>query len=241
MTKTARPKGNPVTKFRLGNLNHLGFSHTQPGGNASRKYPNGIARARTQAKIIAKRHLNVMAHNEFQSEQRVAYMAAMDGWGIHALGDNAMTWKKSKWHLVDKGSIHIRYFGAWKAMPWVVLEARKTGDRVAFLAIHTPRRGRSTVKARRNGWKRMARWATAMAARDDVKAALVAGDFNAKAVPLVAFMRERGGQPTGRPEGRGIDWAFYWGELEVLKFVTVDNDRLGKTTDHPIIITKARA
>lgn len=246
----------PKTTFVISSFNVLGSSHTVPGGERPGMAP-GTTRIREAARLLDAHDVDVVGFQEFQGDQMREFMrVAGDEYAVYpgfALGRkevvNSIAWRKETWDLVAPGSIAIPYFdGTRRQMPVVRLRHKGTGQEAYFANFHNPA---STRK--HPGQQRWRDEATAKEIalvnrliRESGLPVFVVGDMNereeyytrlTRGAPMVAANAGPGGKA---PRKMGIDWIFGSRGVSFSDFVRDRGARVRRTSDHPMIVSRAR-
>lgn len=245
-----------TTEFVISSFNVLGSSHTKPGGNSRIKTP-GPERMPGVVRLLAKHKVEVVGFQEFQGDQEKAFKKLAGGkYALYpdgALGKgadvNSIAWDKTKWEMVKPGSIKIPYFeGHEIKMPVVRLRNKATGQEAYFANFHNP-----ASTANHHDQERFRDEATRRQIdlvnklkRETGLPVFITGDMNEReeyfekmtaGAPMVA---SNGGSRTKAPSQLGIDWIF---GSKGVKFSGHTKDKSPveqKTSDHPMIVSKAR-
>lgn len=236
-----KPTKSKRHSFRLATINALGANHTDnKGGNKFGRWLKSSARSVILFTIITANRLNVIGFQEFQKPQKRRFKLAFKKvYGLHAIKDNSVAWKKRKWTLVERGGLAIPYFhGKMKKMPYVILEHKKSKKRIAVLSKHNPANVRGVAgEYRRKGWLIEGDWANEMLNTKIVSAVFVVGDSNAKAQYYLPVVKDHGGKEAGIDKAWGIDWIIGFGSFEFSKFRSFRTKRIKKAMDHPLVKT----
>lgn len=128
--------------FNMSSFNVLGNSHTTAHGNKPGK-ASGVQRMHTTVHKILANKVDVVGFQELQHVQANEFLKGTHGkYGLFPkTGDteNAIAWNKEKFKLVKHKTINIPYFNGHKRkMPIVILEDKKTGQRMIFTNFHNP-------------------------------------------------------------------------------------------------------
>jgi endonuclease/exonuclease/phosphatase family metal-dependent hydrolase len=246
------------TSFRVASFNVLGHSHTTGGGNKP-GYAAGPTRMRMAVQILRSYGADLVGFQEFEPVQNASFNRLTSGqFGTYPgmrLGTpgvrRTIAWRTDAWELVQADTVPVPYFrGNRVPMPYVLLEHKKTKQRVWAINVHNP-----TSNAKRGN---NARW---RAVSKQIQTNLVnrlhtqteypvilMGDFNERAEafctvtsrsPMVA---SNGGSAGGgcRPPGDlGIDWIFGTTDLEFTSHVRTRAGLVSRASDHPIVVADA--
>jgi hypothetical protein len=163
--------------------------------------------------------------------------------------DNTLAWRKDTWELVKADSIGIPYFhGKVREMPVVRLRNKKTGQEAYFANFHNPastKRVGDQERFRDEAMKRQIALVNKLT-RETGLPVFVVGDMNereeyyngmTKGAPMVSADRPKGGPAPKKP---GIDWIFGSKGVTFTDYVRDRGALVQKTTDHPMIVSKAR-
>jgi Endonuclease/Exonuclease/phosphatase family len=254
-----RPSDEPLTTLDLtiASFNVLGASHTRAGGDRP-GYAPGAVRARGAATLLDRYGADVIGFQELQVTQlkvlqRVTDLQLYPALSLGRLGaENSIGWRRSAWRAVERHTVTIPYFdGGPRAMPVVRLRSVRTGLEAWFANFHNP-----AETARFHHQQRFRTQATLIEARlatQLVRTGLpvfVTGDMNERApffcrlTSRAPMLAARGGTNTGgrcRPgRPRQIDWIFGSQGVQFTGYKEVDGGLVDKTSDHPLILARAR-
>jgi hypothetical protein len=162
---------------------------------------------------------------------------------------NSIAWRKDTWELVKPGSIPIPYFhGKIHHMPVVLLRNKHTGQEAYFANFHNPastKRVGDQERFRDEAMKRQIAMVNKLT-RETGLPVFVTGDMNereeyyhgmTKGAPMVSADAPKGGPAPKKP---GIDWIFGTKGVTFTDYVRDRGALVQKTTDHPMIVSKAR-
>lgn len=253
LARTYGPVGHgPTTSFRLATVNVLGDSHTRAGGN-KRGYDTGATRMRELVGILESQDLDVIALQELEQPQKVAFRRSAPGWSLFtgsARGRDSIAFRDDVWEQVRGGTGTIPYFhGNPVPMPWVTLRHRATGREVSVLSIHNPtsnpRRG-NNAGARAEATRREVAMVRTLA--EGGNPVLLLGDFNERSEAfcavtalgdIVAANGGSNGAGCAPPAHAGIDWIFGTADIDFSDYARHEQARLRRVTDHPVIVARA--
>jgi endonuclease/exonuclease/phosphatase family metal-dependent hydrolase len=246
------------TAFRVASFNVLGHSHTSGGGNKP-GYAAGPTRMRMAVQILRNYRADLIGFQEFEPIQNASFMRLTGGsYGTYPgmkLGRpgvrRTIAWRTDTWELVQASTVSTPYFrGNRVPTPYVLLENKKTSQRVWVINVHNP-----TSNAKRGN---NARW---RAVSKQIQTNLVnrlhdqtdypvilMGDFNERAEAFCAVtsrapMRASNGGSTGGgcrvPGDLGIDWIFGTTDLEFTSHLRTRSGLVARASDHPIVVADA--
>ena len=130
----------------MATFNLLGSSHTNRGGHSRAAWPPGPQRLNGALQILAQHQITVVGFQEFQPNQRAAFLQRAQGWQMYPgltmgrrAGENSVAWRADTWEMVKPGLIPIPYFnGRIRPMPYVLLRHKQTGVQAYFSTFHNP-------------------------------------------------------------------------------------------------------
>jgi endonuclease/exonuclease/phosphatase family metal-dependent hydrolase len=246
------------TAFRVASFNVLGHSHTTTGGNKP-GYAAGPARMRMAVQILRSYGADLIGFQEFEPVQNASFMRLTAGrYGTYPgmkLGApgvrRTIAWRSDTWKLVQADTVPVPYFrGNRVPMPYVLLEHKKTGQRVWAMNVHNPT---SNPKRGNNArWRAVSKQiqtnlVNRLHSQTEYPVILM-GDFNERAEAFCAVtsrapMRaSNGGSSEGRcrpPGDLGIDWIFGTTDLEFTSHVRTRAGLVARASDHPIVVADA--
>ncbi len=242
------------TDLVISSFNVLGSSHTTPGGEKP-GMDSGVTRIRRAAKLLNEHKVDVVGFQELQSDQlREFKKVAGDKFGVYPgeklpgqANANSIAWRKDKWDLVKADSIAIPYFGGHKVdMPVVLLRNKETGQEAYFTNFHNPASTRKHPDQEK--WRDKAtdlEIDLVNRLRKSGKPVFLTGDMNereeyfnrmSKGTDMNAANEGR----DGRPRQMGIDWIFGSSDVSFSGYVKDQGKLVRDTSDHPMIVSKAR-
>ncbi|MFN3431080.1 MAG: endonuclease/exonuclease/phosphatase family protein [Candidatus Sericytochromatia bacterium] len=250
------PKG--TTEFVISSFNVLGSSHTVPGRSERPGMATGVQRIRQAAQLLDQHKVDVVGFQEFQGDQFKEFQkVAGDKYGVYPgfqLGRkevvNSIAWRKDTWEMVKPGHIEIPYFdGHERKMPVVLLRNKKTGQEAYFSNFHNPASTKKQGDHEKWRDKAMALQIDLVnrLERETGKPVFVTGDMNEREEYYHGMTSKTdmvsASAPNGKtPKKMNIDWIFGL-ESKGVSFSDYRVDRgalVKKTTDHPMIVAKAR-
>lgn len=254
----AEPSANrhAPTDLVISSFNVLGSSHTRPGGNKPGMDP-GPERMRRAIELLERHKVDIVGFQELQKDQlKVFQEKAGDKFGVYpgfklGKGDNvnSLAWRKDKWDLVKADSIAIPYFDGHKVdMPVVRLRNKETGQEAYFTNFHNPASTR--FHPGNEGWRDKATELQIdlvnRLRKESGLPVFVTGDMNERAEYYDKITRGTGmvsadeGPGGRRPKNMGIDWIFGSPDVTFSDFVRDRGDLVRRTSDHPMIVSRAR-
>ena len=202
--------------FRAATFNALGDSHTDAGGDRA-GWASGEERMRAFGGFLMRQNVDVLALQEFQPEQQSVFEELTgEAWTVHAIRDNAVAWRSSRFTLEAEDSITIPYFhGEKRQMPVVTLRSTDTGAQIVVISVHNP----ADVRGPARKWRDQAVAIERAYVRDQGdRPVLLMGDFNDKDRAFCAVAADQlmsspaGGSHAGgtcHPQkNTAIDWIF---------------------------------
>jgi endonuclease/exonuclease/phosphatase family metal-dependent hydrolase len=246
------------TAFRVASFNVLGHSHTTGGGNKP-GYAAGPTRMRMAVQILRNYGADLIGFQEFEPIQNASFMRLTAGrYGTYPgmkIGKpgvrRTIAWRSDTWELVQADTVPVPYFrGNRVPMPYVLLEHKKTGQRVWAMNVHNPT---SNAKRGNNArWRAVSKQIQTNLVnrlhKETEYPVILMGDFNERAeafctVTSRAPMRASNGGSTGgacRPPGDlGIDWIFGTTDIEFTSHVRTRAGLVARASDHPIVVADA--
>ncbi|GAB7004188.1 hypothetical protein JCM18899A_16600 [Nocardioides sp. AN3] len=241
------------TTFTISSFNVLGSSHTSKKGAAA-----GPARAARAGALVRRKGVSVVGLQEFQSNQRGAFLAAAGGFAVYPgssegslNGENSIAWDPSDWELVASHTVAIPYFfGKPRQMPYVLLRNLHTRRTAWFSNFHNP----ADVFGCKCGGHRAAATDREVALAKELTAdgtpMFTTGDMNDRAGYACRYATSglhsadgvrRVASGCELPGNEWIDWI--WGSSQVT-FADYARDYATRTgpriSDHPIITATAQ-
>ena len=239
--------------FTVATFNTLGSSHTERGGKAA-GMASGPTRTRGVVRLLGQYGVDVVGFQEFQRPQARAFDALAGAtYGVwHPRGDteNAIAYRRDRWQLVAAQSLPIPYFdGHIRRMPVVRLRDRVSQADVTFVNVHNPA---DTRRYRHQG-----RWRRAAVAREAAltrnlsssgSPVIMTGDLNDRRIAFCRLASSGGlasstggsGSPCAPARRSGIDWILGSQSLQFSDHTVVRNQLVRRTTDHPVVMARAR-
>ncbi len=242
----------PVATFTMASFNLLGSSHSKQGGSAQRFAP-GPQRLSGALQILAQHQITVVGFQEFQPDQRNAFLRRAHGWEMYPglsmgrrAGENSVAWRSDTWEMVKPGLIPIPYFhGRIRPMPYVLLRHKQTGVLAYFSTFHNPANiGGNMQRYRAEGTNREIRLFNQLETTGTPQ--FVTGDMNERDVyfcritgstPLTAAA---GGSNSGGcrpPKPTQIDWIFGSPGVTWSNYQIDRSPLVRRTTDHPVVLS----
>ena len=245
------------TEFVISSFNVLGSSHTKGEAGDRLGYASGVERIRTAAKLLDHHDVDVVGFQEFQPDQVAEFKKVTgDTFGIYPgakLGKseihNSIAWRTDTWELVKGDTIDIPYFGGRpKKMPVVRLRHKETGQEAYFANFHNP----ATTKkvGDHEKWRDIATEKEIdlvnKLRKETGLPVFITGDMNEREEYYEKMtegtdMVSADTGPKGKaPKSMAIDWIF--GTESMVTFDDYVRDRsaaVKKTSDHPIVVSKA--
>lgn len=254
---TTTPTPGLATSFKMSSLNALGADHTAPGGN-KRGWASGEQRMTWLSQIIRNKDIDVLGLQEFEKPQYDTFMAELGTeyatfpgmlWGKTAMR-NSVAWRLDTWQLVSTSWIKVPYFhGTILRAPIVLLRNINTGQQAYFSSFHNPADTRGPAQKWRNQATELE---ISMVNRLRAQSGLpvyVTGDMNERdeyfcrmtagtdMVSASGGYNDSSGCGPTRPTY--IDWIFGSPETSFTNFKALRTKKIQRSTDHPMIITKA--
>lgn len=248
-------KGSP-TDLVISSFNITGSSHTGPGSS----HPNlesGVKRVRYAAEMIQKNKVDVVGFQELQPDQLKEFQkVTKNEFGVYPgfeLGRresvNSIVWRKEDWSLVKADSIQIPYFnGQKRPMPVVLLRNKKTGQKAYFTNFHNPadtKRFKNQERFRDAATKLQVDLVNRLIKKTGL-AVFLTGDMNenqeyhSKMTRGTELESAHKGINGARENNTGIDWIFGSKNVEFTDYDKNRSKLVRKTTNHPMVISKAR-
>jgi endonuclease/exonuclease/phosphatase family metal-dependent hydrolase len=249
------PKG--TTEFVISSFNVLGSSHTKPGGNKP-GMASGVQRIRWAAELINKHKVDIVGLQEYQGDQHKEFLrVAGDKYAVYPgtkLGRpevvNSIAYRKDKWDMVKPGYIEIPYFhGQKRKMPLILLRNKETGQEAYFANFHNPASTKRVGDQEKWRDKAMALQIEMVKRieRETGKPIFITGDMNEREEYYHGMTKNTdmvsASAPNGKtPKKMNIDWIFGSKSKGVSfsDYAVVRDAHVKKTTDHPMIVAKAR-
>ncbi len=248
-------KGGP-TDLVLSSFNVTGSSHTRPGAEHP-EFKSGPERMKHVAELVEKHKVDVVGFQELQGDQLKAFNKLTDNkFGVYPgfkLGKresvNSIAWNKKEWDLVKPDTIKVPYFNGQKRdMPVVLLRNKETGQKAYFANFHIPadtKRFKNQERFRDAATKLQVQMVNRLREKSGLPV-FVTGDMNegreyeGKMV-RGAKMESAHRGPNGPASNRsGIDWIMGTRDVKFTDYVRDRSEAVRKTTNHPMIVTKAR-
>jgi hypothetical protein len=246
------------TAFRVASFNVLGHSHTTSGGNKP-GFASGPTRMRMAVQILRNYGADLIGFQEFEPIQNTSFMRLTGGsFGTYPgmrLGTpgvrRTIAWRTAVWDMVQADTVPVPYFrGNRVLMPYVLLEHKKTGQRVWAINVHNPT---SSAKRGNNArWRAVSKQIQTNLVRrlqaETEHPVILMGDFNERAEAFCSvtarapLQASNGGSTDGgcRPPGDlGIDWIFGSLDLEFTSHVRTRAGLVARASDHPIVVADA--
>ena len=254
---TPTPEPPPVLDFVISSFNVLGSSHTSGSGKRP-GMASGRTRAGFAASLIRRHGSDVVGFQELQGDQLAVMQrrTGMDFYPGFALRrrdtENSIGWRRDTWVAVEKHTVTIPYFnGNGRPMPYVRLRNIQTGIEAWFANFHNP--------ADTHRYHRQQRYrdrATSIQValanrliRETGLPVFITGDMNERdeyfcrmtgGAPMIAARggSNSGGCKPGNP--RAVDWIFGSQGVDFTGYFEDRSRLVGRTTDHPVIVARAR-
>ena len=241
----ARPPSHDST-FGIATFNILGSQHTAgPGGHGP-----GVVRARVTASMILHRHLDLVGMQEVQADQLgvlTRLLPTHQIWPGSTLGRGSLrlqiAFKRSRFELVEHGTISTPFDRQERPIPWVLLRERVSDRLFYVVTIHnSPRRleeERDTATRRQVALLRQL--------RASGHGVFVMGDANEKeeffceVVGRTDLEAANGGTAASLadcepPEGYlPIDWIMGKGAFTFSDYAIDDDAQVEKASDHHLV------
>ncbi|MDX6324371.1 MAG: hypothetical protein QOK15_725 [Nocardioidaceae bacterium] len=241
----------------VSSFNVLGASHTTSHGEKPR-YADGATRAGWAAALIKAHDVGIVGLQELQDSQMRRLMHDLPGYDIFPgpsmswrEAENSIMWRSDQWYPVQSSTIAIPYFyGQIRQMPYLRLRNSETGTDIWVANFHNPADVHgNAARWRAEATRRESALANMLRSRTHLPV-IFTGDFNdrsiayctiAGATELQASIGGTAADGTCRPPAHpGIDWVFGTPEVEWLSTVLDRGPLERQTTDHPMVVTKAR-
>lgn len=235
------------TDFVISSFNVLGSSHTKASGNKP-DMRSGPARMPDAVKLLNDHKVDVVGFQEFQRDQMQAFKTITKGsWGTYpgeSNSANAIAWRTDTWSLVKGDTFKVPYFnGNMKDMPVVRLRNKQSGQEIYVLNVHNPA---DTKKFHHQEAHRDRATAIEVALinklqRESGLPIFFTGDLNERqeardkvvgGTDLVAAEKTK--------KSQGIDWIFGSDGVQFSGYTRRRDALVKRTTDHPIVVTRAR-
>jgi exonuclease III len=217
---------------------------------------SGTARMKGAIQLLKQHQVDIVGMQEMQGDQLKAFkQLAGDNYAIYP-GDklgrkgiaNSIAWDKSKWDLVKADAIQIPYFnGNERPMPVLLLKNKKTGQQAYVANFHNPADTRDhhhQERFRDEATRRQVALANRL--RQTGLPVFITGDMNERAEyhqhmtkgsPGMHASDSKNGRVSKKP---GIDWVFGSPDVTFTRHVRDRGALVQRTTDHPMIIARAR-
>jgi hypothetical protein len=250
-----------ATQFRVSTFNILGAGHTDPGGDKP-GYASGYTRMGWTVQLLNENAIDIVGFQEMRKIQHDRFLA-LEGknFGTYpgnllpdAARANSIAWRKDTWNLVEANTIKIPYFlGNPIRMPYILMENRKTGQRVWFANFHNPasppkygdgEKWRDQATELEIGLVKQLR-----AANPSIPIVFT-GDMNereeyfCKMVTRTAMRAANGGSVNQGvcvpPKKMAVDWIFGNSpQIAFSHYQALRTPLVVKTTDHPVVFSDA--
>jgi endonuclease/exonuclease/phosphatase family metal-dependent hydrolase len=254
LTGPAEPTTVDVT---ISSFNVLGASHTTAHGEKP-AYAEGATRAGWAAQLIRAHDVDIVGLQELQDSQMRRLIHDLPGYDIFPgpsmtwrEAENSIMWRSDEWYPVQASTIAIPYFfGQIRHMPYVRLRNRETGTDIWVANFHNPANVHgNAARWRAEATRREAALATMLRSRTHLPVVFT-GDYNDRSVAYCAIAGTTelrasiGGSVSGGvcrpPVHPGIDWVFGTPEFQWLSTFLDRGALERRTSDHPMVVTKAR-
>jgi hypothetical protein len=206
--------------------------------------------------LLKQHDVDIVGFQEMQGDQQRAFhKLAGDEYAMysgslrgHKDPNNTIAWRKDKWDLVKGDTVEIPYFnGQIRKMPYVLLRNKQTGQEAYFANFHNPADTAQFhhQEAHRDEATRR-EVALANQLRKTGKPLFLTGDMNEGNEYFGHMTKGSPGMhasasPNGRaPKKPGIDWIFGSPNVSFTRYVRDRGALVKRTTDHPMIISRAR-
>jgi Ca2+-binding EF-hand superfamily protein/endonuclease/exonuclease/phosphatase family metal-dependent hydrolase len=248
------PAAKGDTDVVVSSFNILGSSHTAAGGNKP-GMASGPERMKGAVKLLKQHGVDIVGFQEMEPNQKKTFLRmAGDQYGIYSGSKggkpdpaNSIAWDKSKWELVKGDSVAIPYFnGNIRKMPVVLLRNKKTGQETYVANFHNPadtKRFHHQEKYREQAERIQVALANRL--RKTGRPVIITGDMNERDDYHRAMTKGSPGMhasnmKNGRLKNPGIDWIFGSPNVTFSRHVRDRGALVQRTTDHPMIISRAR-
>lgn len=220
-------------------VNCLGDSHTRKGGNKAGKWAASKVRTGWLIALLLVLRPTTISFQEFQSPQAREFRRAIQKrYGVYAIADNAVAWRKSRIRFIEGRSFAIPYFhGKPKRMPLAVLRLRGTDQELLVSSVHNPANVRGPAGPwRREGWENEDE--AFAETREEYPGALEipAGDRNAKSADYARHIPAGTELVTAGVDDRDIDHICVSKWAKVRRVFAVARKLTRRITDHPLIV-----
>lgn len=237
-------------RLQVATFNVLGSQHTR----GDPRWLPGWRRARLTARIVRTRGVGIVGFQEVQADQLRTLRRHLDGyalWPRDTLGAGArrlqLAWKRSRFQLLETGSITTPFDRTERPIPVVTLRDRRTGAQLTVVVVHnSPRRQeRGRDVATRAQLKLVNRLR-----RASPRAVFLVGDVNerteffCRAVRWTELRAADGGSSTRRgcrpPVRPVIDQLYAAGRVEWLRYARSRGSWVRRASDHRFVVATAR-
>jgi Ca2+-binding EF-hand superfamily protein len=242
-----------ATDVTISSFNLLGSSHTAAGGKDP-GMASGPQRMKGAIELIKKHDVDIVGFQEMQKNQAVAFKKGLGSkYGLYPGpgkdSENSIAWRKDKWDMVKSSTVKIPYFnGHHKNMPVVLLRNKQTGQLSYFSNFHNPadtKQFHHQQKYRTQAMHKEIDLVNKLRKQTGLPV-FVTGDMNegneyfngmTNGARGMHSSAAKGGRAPKRP---GIDWVFGSENVTFSRHVRDRGALVRRTTDHPMIIAKAR-
>jgi Ca2+-binding EF-hand superfamily protein/endonuclease/exonuclease/phosphatase family metal-dependent hydrolase len=249
------PSAKGDTDVVISSFNILGNSHTTANGNKP-GYASGTERMKGAVQLLKQHGVDIVGFQEMEGIQKKTFQRmAGDDYAIYSGSKggkpdpaNSIAWRKDKWELVKGDSVAIPYFhGNIRKMPVVLLRNKQTGQETYVANFHNPASTKRVGDQERfREQAERIQVALANRLRKTGRPVIITGDMNerhdyhqamTKGSPGMHASDSKNGRISKNP---GIDWIFGSPDVSFTRYVRDRGALVKRTTDHPMIISRAR-
>lgn len=261
---TTSPSGSPTTDptartVRIATFNVLGAGHTRPRGSDAHMR-RGPKRTVWAMRLLERHRIEIAGLQEFETPQVERFNElAGDRWAAYpgdrstpVAGAQSIIWRADRWRLVEAHLIDVPYFsGNTRPNPYVLLEHRRTGQRVWVWNTHNPADVRGPAeRARMRGYRQEARLINRLRRADPEIPVVSLGDKNLGGDYLCALagrvtVRSADGGHAGRggrchrPPDPIIDWIVATPDVDFTGYRRIERGLVERVTDHRLVFADA--
>lgn len=230
----------PVTEFVVATYNVLGTSHKRRG------FASGGNRMARAIGLIRQRGIDVIGLQELQPNQHAIFRRNAPEYQLYTppggrFRDDSVAFRRSRFELVEGGSVAYPYFGGRpRPYPQILLREKRTGVQFYVTSYHNPAYEGGT-RARVVGMQ----IANANALIERTKRPLIiTGDMNDRrsyVCPMVTRTPMRPAQGGGcGADARAVDWVMGSApSVSFSRFFLDWSTEHRKLSDHPLVLATA--